>query len=452
MMFKKYIAVILSVIMMVAVGVTFAACQDNNNDDGKHEIPYNAFYDATKWEYMTNNSGATPDSGEKPVSLADGSIRFFRANQAYQLGDKTNDTISFMLKATNGWSIWLNSSSKDNTANNSYRLVHKDNELRIVLSSSPNQVAAVVHSTYQSGEWNRFDVQFKKTENVTQITVSVNGEPTTLTEGAYKTDVSVENNVFSHTAPDSFVTGGWFVVKVWYANNYVQLKPVELADVEDVPIIAVIGDSITEGSGSTNSYTDSYPAQMQTMLGKDYNVINFGKSGRTARTDLPSDSDPMGWLDNLQWKGVQAIVPDIAIVMLGTNDSKTSNRPATTQANFKAALDRIIEELLSVNADMEMYICTSAYAYSSAFNINNANIANIITPVQREIAEERAFPLIDMYEITKNKSALFPDGIHPNTHGYTMFAEVLSKVITDGVDALTADFLEDINARYNDKI
>ena len=449
MKLRRCTAVILTLLIVAAMSAFVSAC--GKKEDEKREIPYNAFYDAENWEYMTNNSGASLDAGEVPVSLADGSIRFYRANQAYKLGDKTNETISFLLKGTHNWSIWLNSSSKDNADNDSYRLESIDGELRIVLSSSPNQAAAVIDSTYEPGGWNRFEIEFETVEDTTRIWLSVNGESVTLTGGTYRANVVVENDVFCHYKPSNFTTGGWFVVKVWYANDYVQLKPLELEDIDDVPSIAVIGDSITEGSGAGNSYRESYPAQMQTMLGKDYNVVNFGMSGRTARTDLPaSGGNPVGWLDNLQWQGVKALVPDIAIIKLGTNDSKTSNRPATTKENFKEAFERIIDGLCAVNPDIKIYICTSAYAYSSGWTINNDNIANIIVPVQKEVAEERALPLIDLYVITQNKKALFPDGIHPSSKGYTMIAEVLSAVIKDGVDALTEDFLADIDARYND--
>lgn len=448
MKFKKWLSVILSLLIVATSVAVLSACKDTDKPDT--EIPYNAFYDATKWEYMTNSNGASLDSGEVPVSLADGSIRFFRANQAYNLGDKSNDTISFLLKATHNWSIWLNSSSKDNTSNNSYRLERLNDELRLVVSASANLAAAVITSDYESGEWNQFDVAFETKDGVTRIAISVNGKTASLKAGAYTAGVTIEDNALYHTMPSNFETGGWFAVKVWYANDYVQLKPVELADIADVLSIAVIGDSITEGSGSNNSYIESYPAQMQGMLGGEYNVVNFGLSGRTARTDLPASGTPTGWLDNLQWQGVKAFVPDIAIVKLGTNDSKTSNKPATTAQNFRKAFERIIDELLIVNPDMEIYICTSAYAYSSGWDISNENIAKIIVPVQKAVAEERGLPLIDMYAITQNKRALFPDGIHPNAHGYTMFAEVMTKVIQEGVEGLTEEFLADIDARYND--
>lgn len=446
-------AVITALITATLFCAATVSCGERGDEKNPpHEIPYNAFYDADNWETMTNNSGASLDTGEKPVSLYDGSIRFFRANQAYELGDKSNDTVSFLLKATHDFSIWLNSSSKDNGVNNSYRLVHADNELSLVVSDKPNEAAAVVSSTYESGQWNRFDIDFITENNVTRIVVNVNDEPAALSPGKNISEVKVENDILFHYAPESFKTGGWFAVKVWDACDYVQLKPVELAVEADVPIVAVIGDSITEGSGVSNSYIDSYPSQMQKMLGKDYNVINFGKSGRTARTDLPSDgSAPVGWLDNLQWQGVKAIVPDIAIINIGTNDSKTSLYPKTTAENFKEAYERIIDEVIKVNPKTKIYLCTSAYAYSSDFTINNGNIESIIVPVQKQVAEERGYPIIDIHEITKNKSALFPDGIHPNSKGYTMLAEVFTKVIKDGVSSLTSEFLDDVNTRYNDE-
>src|SRR6478609_560461 len=45
--------------------------------------------------------------------------------------------------------------------------------------------------------------------------------------------------------------------------------------------IACVGDSITEGSGLSSPSTESYPARLQKLLGTNYNVRNFGVSGRT---------------------------------------------------------------------------------------------------------------------------------------------------------------------------
>lgn len=45
--------------------------------------------------------------------------------------------------------------------------------------------------------------------------------------------------------------------------------------------VACIGDSVTYRYGLESRETDNYPAQLQQMLGDQYEVENFGKSGAT---------------------------------------------------------------------------------------------------------------------------------------------------------------------------
>ena len=472
---KKLFSLFLVIAMLCLL---FAGCQEEGNtelgspsppdatDDGT-EVLYDPFFDSANWVYMTNRSGAEYDGGEVPVSLNDGSIRFFRANQAINLNAVANspkmesddpvyttegnvERFSFMLKATRNFSIWLKSSSVDNESNNSYRLTYENEALTVRLSNSPYQAAAYVTADYKKAEWNRFDIEFTTNGKQVLMTIEVNGKRASLSAGQYKTNVAVADNTLIHSQPAAFTAGSYFVVKVWYACDVISLKPVYLEYCEDCPGVACIGDSITEGAGATDFYKESYPNQLQGMLGGKYNVINFGMSGRTARTDMGSyDTNPIGWIENLQYQGVQAIVPDIAIVKLGSNDSKFSNSPATTKANFKAAMVRILEGLKAVNPQMRLIICTSAYAYSSAYDISNANIESIIVPVQKELAQEYGAELIDFHTISMGKPSLFPDGIHPSTRGYTMMAEVFATAIFNGSSAITTAYIDDLNARFN---
>ncbi|MDP4210193.1 MAG: hypothetical protein Q8928_15380 [Bacteroidota bacterium] len=46
--------------------------------------------------------------------------------------------------------------------------------------------------------------------------------------------------------------------------------------------IACIGNSITAGAGLAHPAQESYPGQLQSMLGSGYEVLNFGVSGKTA--------------------------------------------------------------------------------------------------------------------------------------------------------------------------
>ena len=45
--------------------------------------------------------------------------------------------------------------------------------------------------------------------------------------------------------------------------------------------VTFVGDSITEGIGTSNPGVRSYPAQVQALLGDGYVVSNYGVSGCT---------------------------------------------------------------------------------------------------------------------------------------------------------------------------
>ena len=57
--------------------------------------------------------------------------------------------------------------------------------------------------------------------------------------------------------------------------------------------IACVGNSITYGSGIVPRDKNSFPAQLQSMLGSGYRVMNFGVTGRTL---LREDNHPY-WIE-----------------------------------------------------------------------------------------------------------------------------------------------------------
>ena len=84
--------------------------------------------------------------------------------------------------------------------------------------------------------------------------------------------------------------------------------------------VACIGNSITDGHGIEMASQYGYPALLQKALGSDYWVKNFGVSGRTMlnKGDVP-------YMNEQAWRDAQAFQPDIAIIKLGTNDTKPQN-------------------------------------------------------------------------------------------------------------------------------
>ena len=84
--------------------------------------------------------------------------------------------------------------------------------------------------------------------------------------------------------------------------------------------VACVGDSITFGFGIKNRDTESYPAQLGTILGPEYDVRNFGSNGLTL---LTKGNAP--YIKMKQYKQAIAFEPQIVIIKLGTNDTKAIN-------------------------------------------------------------------------------------------------------------------------------
>ena len=86
--------------------------------------------------------------------------------------------------------------------------------------------------------------------------------------------------------------------------------------------VACAGNSITYGYTLQNRETESYPAQLQQMLGEKYMVGNFGKSGATL---LNKGHRP--YMQQEEYKQAIAFAADIVVIHLGINDTDPRNWP-----------------------------------------------------------------------------------------------------------------------------
>src|ERR1043165_8271897 len=76
--------------------------------------------------------------------------------------------------------------------------------------------------------------------------------------------------------------------------------------------VACVGDSITYGYGIKDREHDSYPAQLGSLLGKKWEVQNFGVNGATAlKKGTRSYSEQKSFQDALLFK------PDVVVIQLG---------------------------------------------------------------------------------------------------------------------------------------
>ncbi|WP_375585029.1 GDSL-type esterase/lipase family protein [Cyclobacterium xiamenense] len=185
--------------------------------------------------------------------------------------------------------------------------------------------------------------------------------------------------------------------------------------------IACVGNSITEGPG--RNHPDSYPLQLQKLLGKNYEVKNFGVSARTLlkKGDFPYWNEP-------QFEQVQAYAPDILILLLGTNDSKPQN-----WAYKESFLEDYLEMISVIKSRMpqqgKIFLCLPVPVFEDNWGITEKVIVEEMTPLIREAAKRTGAGLIDLHLPLKPYGKHFPDGVHPNKHGATIMAQRLADAI-----------------------
>lgn len=187
--------------------------------------------------------------------------------------------------------------------------------------------------------------------------------------------------------------------------------------------VACFGNSITEGSGVTDRITDSYPGVLQTLLGDDYEVRNFGISGHTLmmRSDRPLMRTEL-FNRALAWN------PDIVTIKLGSNDAKRQN-DRFIDTDYAHDLSHFVTLLEGLPSRPKIYICTPAPATAIAYNINDSIIVNKEIPLIRKVAAEKDLEVIDLHESLQPYAALFPDHVHPNEAGAIVLAGEIYKAL-----------------------
>ncbi len=179
--------------------------------------------------------------------------------------------------------------------------------------------------------------------------------------------------------------------------------------------VACIGDSITQ--------ITNYPNELQTMLGANYLVKNFGVSGSTV---LNSTFRP--YIQQEAFKKAKEFLPDIVIVMLGTNDANTYNLPIIDQ--FVDDYKRLINQIQELATEPIIFIVKPPPIFYTGLDINNTNLQEAVIPRIEQVAKQLELPTIDVYASLINYPEYFPDGVHPNNQGGKAIANKIYQTIT----------------------
>ncbi len=193
---------------------------------------------------------------------------------------------------------------------------------------------------------------------------------------------------------------------------------------QDALRVACIGNSITDGFGIDMAEQLGYPAQLQQLLGKGYWVKNFGVSSRTLlnKGDYP-------YMNELAWRDALDFQPNIVVIKLGTNDSKTENWKHGDE--FQADLQQMIDSLKALPTSPDIYICSPIPAEQDRWTISDSIITNAIMPLQQACAAKNKVTFIDLHSAFKNEDGkqMQRDGIHPTQDGASQMAKIIAPYV-----------------------
>ena len=198
-----------------------------------------------------------------------------------------------------------------------------------------------------------------------------------------------------------------------------QSRAVEPAAFSHPLRVACVGDSITQGVGTVNPNQESYPARLQALLGKDWEVRNFGVGGRT----LLRKADPFDYSGALQF------APDVVIIALGTNDSKTGIW-ATHQGEFTDDCVAMIQAFQALPNHPKVWVCLPPPAFPGNWGITEEVIRDGVIPAIKKAAQTTGIKFIDLHTPLLGSAGWFPDTVHPNDAGANRIAELVSTEIT----------------------
>lgn len=238
----------------------------------------------------------------------------------------------------------------------------------------------------------------------------LNGNAWGADEIIYGSCTTSTNRTF--TVPSSAVT----IPVVCFASCSNNCTPIKY--------VACIGNSITAGAGVSDPASQSYPAQLRASLGQGYDVGNFGHSGAT----LLKNGDTPYW-NQSEFPASKSSNPDIVVIKLGTNDSKSWNW-GPHGSEYPGDYRSMIDTYRALPSHPKIFICLPAKSWANNYAIDETVMASSIRPDVVQVAKDKGVSVIDIYDATQNYQANFPDGVHPDVTGAGILAAKVKSIIT----------------------
>lgn len=190
--------------------------------------------------------------------------------------------------------------------------------------------------------------------------------------------------------------------------------------------VACVGNSVTYGYRIENRERDSYPAQLQRLLGDGYEVGNFGHSGATLLT-----AGHRPYVQQQAYADALAFAADEVIIHLGLNDTDPRNWPNYRDRFVRDYLD-LIDAFRRAKPGCRIRICrmTPIFHTHPRFRSGTRDWFWQEQEAIELIAALADVPLVDLHEQLYARPDLLPDALHPDAEGAAILARTVYSALT----------------------
>ena len=189
--------------------------------------------------------------------------------------------------------------------------------------------------------------------------------------------------------------------------------------------IGAVGDSITYGAQATNVSTDAYPVILESYLGSDYDVGNFGHAGATVQLLANGAERQYQIYGKTKYDNSIAYNPDVIIIGLGTNDLDTS-RWKSNREYVDQYID-LIDDYMALEHKPMVFVTTAMKRTDDGTGVKQMRTVENLIPLQKMVADAVGGQVIDTYTYMLDyfNTTYIADKLHPNTKGYKILGEFI---------------------------
>jgi lysophospholipase L1-like esterase len=218
------------------------------------------------------------------------------------------------------------------------------------------------------------------------------------------------------------------------AQGAIDNSPVDTGRCRKPVRVVCAGDGLTSGIGSAHGQT--YPEQLERMLGHGWHVMTYGSTGTT----LLRKGD-RSWWRSFQYHYALRARPDVVVIMLGSNDTRPQNWQQ--QAAFEKDSRELIASFRDLPTRPRIFICLPPYVPGPNDRDVSEERLRVLRACLQTVAEEENVGLIDNYAVTKPFPGDISRNLYPNHRSYARIAGNVYRVLTgkmpDGRFGVAAD-------------